>query len=222
MALVDPRTLESPLKRTLSELDREMSEILESNITDHEKVTRYNQVLHKYREYHTQFNKPLQIEFKPSVSDQPSFNRLVEDQILNVVPSKMRTKAAQLIDLIKNSDTMSWNDRGEFVYRGKPVPNTHMVDLVGDAIRFRKSVEPENWRVFASALSELSVPEELIGNKLRWRYMRNPEGAREEVFSTPLRAPPQGRLARGRASPVYRSKTPIRPGGSPLLNWEET
>ena len=58
MHLVDPKQWQrtdpmmTPVQRTISRLDEEMETILKrTDLTDSEKVTRYNQVLQRYLEY---------------------------------------------------------------------------------------------------------------------------------------------------------------------------
>ena len=65
MNLVDPRLLErlapiapvNPVHKTISVLDKDMSQILErDDISDREKVTQYNQTLQHYLDY---YHKPI-------------------------------------------------------------------------------------------------------------------------------------------------------------------
>ena len=60
----------------------------------------------------------------------------VEKEILDSVPKSLKQKARRLLDKIKG--TVSWNDRGDMVYRNAPVPGNNIVDLVNDALRKRK------------------------------------------------------------------------------------
>ena len=51
-------------------------------------------------------------------------------------------------------------------------PNTNVINLVNDVLRNRKTFVPNGWKIFCKALGKLNVPQDLIGNKLRWNYMQ--------------------------------------------------
>lgn len=225
MALVDPKVLQAfqsptqdPLKKILSELDKEMSRVLESDMSDREKVFLYNQILHKYNEFRTQNDKPLTVQLKPP--PETHLSSAVEDQVIQFMPMAHKTRAIDLMNRIKRSEDLSWNDKGEFVYQGKPIENTHMVDLVGDVMRARKNVKPFGWETFANALSKLNIPEEMVGNKERWNYMKS----NQEVFTTP---PVASRLARGRGlsltiSPSARPRPGIDRASPRNITWDDS
>ena len=48
MILVDPNSCRKPKQKKMSKLDEEMSQILESDLEESEKIKQYNQVLQKY------------------------------------------------------------------------------------------------------------------------------------------------------------------------------
>ena len=67
----------------------------------------------------------------------------------------MKTRARQLVKKLKeNKDLITWDDKAQLVYQGKPVPGSNVIDLVNDALRHRKNFNPQGWRLFAKALSE--------------------------------------------------------------------
>ena len=68
-----------------------------------------------------------------------------------------------------------------------------IADLVNETVRARKmSDEPKGWSVFARALKESNVPQELIGNKTRWLNTDNSPAPRDR--KTPVKKPEKTEL----------------------------
>ena len=229
MNLVDSRMLErvrppvNPLHRALSVLDSDMKSILErADMSDEEKVQAYNQTLQKYLEYQRPDVKAVEIsrqQNKPKVD--------VEQDVMRTIPKSMRGKALSLIDRIKENPETSWNDRGEFVYRGQVVSGTNMVDLINDVLRHRKTFNPRGRYDFARALRDSHVPQEMIGNSQVWNWMHR-ETATSDAFSTAGEdvtdeegsgdddnEPRRGRSMMKTPAKIRTSKKPIK-----KINWE--
>ena len=102
---------------------------------------------------------------------------------MRTVPKSMKRKASALLERIKSQPDMSWNERGEFIYKNRVLPGTHVVDLINDTLRHRKSFQPHGWRDFARALRHSNVPQDLVGHKQRWDWMHR-ESATSDAFST--------------------------------------
>ena len=188
MALVDPRMLESvpsqslsanPIENTMRRLDDEMRFILDrSDLNDREKVVLYNQVLMRYNLFSNKAGQhPVRvtIDKAPVKEDEEEKETRaepgVENEIIDSVPESLRQKARRLLDNIKG--TVSWNDRGEMLYRNAPVPGSNIVDLVNDALRKRKSFQPVGWKTFARDLKDVNAPMDLVGNPERWIYIQS-------------------------------------------------
>jgi len=85
-----------------------------------------------------------------------------------------KTGARQLLDKIKeNRNVLHWNDKGELMYENKPIPGSHVVDLVNDIVRHRKGFEPFGWSVFARGLTRMNVPENLVRHPQRQSTIRD-------------------------------------------------
>ncbi len=203
MALVEPRLLDAlqlqqqqqvlqyPALKALSSLDRDLQHVLnQQHLTTDEKVKQYNQVLQRYATYEDQQQMAARAPIKMQMvgSSEPSSSPTtsildaeamdsIEQEVLSSVPKTMKKKAQMLVKRIKNSPTMRWTDKGELVYKDQIVPNTNVVDLVNDALRRRKRIQPEGWQTFARALKETNVPQDLIGHQERWEWMQ--QSARE-------------------------------------------
>ena len=93
------------------------------------------------------------------------------------VPNMFKTGARQLSNKRKeNRDVLHWNDKGELMYENKPIPGSHVVDLVNDIVRHRKGFEPVGWSVFARGLARMNVQENLVRNPQRRHSGRAPFG----------------------------------------------
>ena len=90
----------------------------------------------------------------------------IKTDILESVPPMMKTRARQLGKKLKeNKDLITWDDKSQLVYEGKPIPGSNVVDLVNDALRHSKNFNPHGWRLFAKALSDGNIPEGIVRNE---------------------------------------------------------
>lgn len=166
--------LQNPIQKQLSELDREMKTVLESNINDNEKVYRYNQVLQRFLNYYGKLHEPTldseENTKKTNTLDEESANK-IKEQVLRLTPSTLRTKANEILNRVKDSNHLSWDSKGQLLINNIPVEHSNMVDLVNDVIRSRKNtIPPLGWKDFAREIKSLNLPEELIGNRDRYNY----------------------------------------------------
>ena len=196
MTLIEPRVLEmlqqrhlphhlmDPDVKALGALDEKMHDVMnESDLSEEERVKLHNQNLRRYLVYHArETEKPVLV--KNVKRDQSSLSPtedehldVVEKDILESVPQTMKTRAKRLVNKIKTSNRIGWNERGELVLDDQTLPNTNMVDLVNDVLRRRKTFEPRGWRTFTRALQEENVPQDLIGHKERWEWMQGEPSA---------------------------------------------
>ena len=218
MVLVPENTLERmqqrqqiltpPLTQTLKNLDSEMNDILSSKqLKVEEKAKLYNQVLQRYLTYydqrkdqavHVKLTTPKSSETpKPEESKESSkestevetIPNAVEQEVMKSVPKLYKTGARQLLDKIKeNRDVLHWNEKGELMYENKPIPGSHVVDLVNDTLRERKGFEPVGWSLFARGLARMNIPENIVRNPQRQSAVREFKArVREETPDSPSR-----------------------------------
>ncbi|KAG8229449.1 hypothetical protein J437_LFUL005554 [Ladona fulva] len=141
----------------ISRIDEEMKNILHTaNIPDNDKWDMYREVLLKYLNHLEKQKKPacLPVIDVPATSDldKTADSRILmegeesktvhTDEILNSVPQTFRRKACLLHDRILRS------------------------------VRPRKNTTPYGWEIFCSALHEMNIPQEYIGNQKRWNFIR--------------------------------------------------
>ena len=68
----------------------------------------------------------------------------------------MKTRARQLVKKLKeNKDLITWDDKAQLVYEGKPIPGSNVVDLVNEA------------------LSDVNIPEGIVRNENRLKTIRD-------------------------------------------------
>lgn len=67
----------------------------------------------------------------------------------------------------QSSNVTSWNERGEFIYKGDIIQGTNVVDLVCSATQIHKPCKeklPQGWDAFTNVMAELNIPVVVIGN----------------------------------------------------------
>ena len=209
MHLVDPKMMMmqppvtapvNPIHHSIATLDSDMRGVLERHdLNDEEKVRQYNQILHRYLEYHDHLRTPSLLT---------ESNTVKEAEIIRTVPVKYRGKAESLLKRIEREPSMRWNERGEFVHNGQVIKGSNIVDLVNDVVRHRKDFHPHGWQEFARALRRGNVPQDLVGNRRRWDWMHR-ESATSDAFSTAEEDSPE-RTPRSRPrhkTPAYRQRS---------------
>ena len=177
------------LEEKLCQLDQAMQHILNrKDVSQEEKLKLYHQILQKYLLYKDKA-EPMTVKVvgEPSLpepltipSPAEQTQESLEAEIIHSAPKNLRHKASVLLRRLKQDDNIAWNTKGELVYKGDVVPNTHIHDLVQDVLRKRKTHVPVGWQTFARALRESNIPQDLVGNLDRWQWMN------QEEESTPM------------------------------------
>ena len=91
----------NPEQEKVSDLDRHMKSILESNISDHEKMKKYQDFLNKFLTYNKKVEHP---------EDENKFN--IVDKVIGHVPIKSIKTARKLIQYLEdNPNQISWNEK---------------------------------------------------------------------------------------------------------------
>jgi hypothetical protein len=81
-------------------------------------------------------------------------------------------KAEMLMEKLMQNPHVRWNDNGEIILDNRLLPKTSIKELVDTALRNRKRTPTLNgWQEFATALSDMDIPKEIIGNKHVWSVM---------------------------------------------------
>ena len=163
----------------LGSLDSEMKNILDGGYNEDEKIKLYEQALQRYI---TMYKKHT----STTIPFQAPRHGVLEDDVLGSVPKSFKTNAAFILNTLKKSGHVTWNDKGEVVYDGNVHTGTHVSDLLNDILRRRKQFDPHGTAEFVSALKQARVPETVIGHKERWF---SPRSLGERTDYTPQASP---------------------------------
>ena len=163
-----------------SYLLKDMNQILQkTDLSEAEKAQKYGETLFKLQHSLEKTKKPPST-ISPQPTDQPPSTVALHDQILQSVPKTMQRKAELLLGMIKNNNNLTWDEQGVVSYKGKRIHGSNIIDLINDTIRQRKGVEPRGWETFSKALHESNIPQEVVGNPSRWKWMQTNTGDGEE------------------------------------------
>ena len=169
-----------------SHLLKDMDQILQkTDLSEAEKAQKYGETLFKLQHSLEKTKKPpSMLTNSPQTTDQPSTVAL-HDQILQSVPKTMQRKAELLLGMIKNNNNLTWDEQGVVSYKGKRIHGSNISDLINDTIRQRKGVETRGWKTFSKALHESNIPQEVIGNASRWKWMQSntSDGEESDLFT---------------------------------------
>lgn len=164
--------------KRLSELDKKMIMILNSDLPDHEKLKRFHEVLQTSLNLQ-QFNRPtqeknLEEEVKKSdleVKKMEEENKkvFVENQdnyhefILASLSKTSRKKAENVLSLIKfHPEILSWDSKGAITVHGEKIPNSNIVNFFNYLYNSRKL--PLHKSTYDVILKDLNIPKKFLGN----------------------------------------------------------
>jgi len=186
--ILNDKTIQTP-GTTLSRLDEEMREILNSNkfANEREKCTAYLQILQRYLYFVEEAKRSMitkstinpvddvyktnQLHYSENEEMKKTEKERMNDSfILDSVPLKFRQKAKLLLNHLHSnaSDRLAWDKYGVISIDGIRVAESNIVDLVNDAMRSRKTARPTGRHHFATLLHSVKVPREFIGNQDLW------------------------------------------------------
>ncbi|KAJ1150734.1 hypothetical protein NDU88_003523 [Pleurodeles waltl] len=165
-------------KNETQRLDAEIKAILNrTDLKPHDKAGLYSGALQNFLQYYKQLNseKNKLTLYTPDAEQQPVPSVAPQDlgpsptpgafvvDLLKNISQKYRGAAQMLLSIMTaTKDLISWNDRGEFVYKGQPVAGSNMYDLVrglthGKTLSTQDA--PRGWKQFLSAAAEPNIPQ---------------------------------------------------------------
>ena len=154
--------MQPPVDTTLRDLDADMTSILDrTDIEVSDKVRLYNQALLRYNSMtKTRANKPTRVvvvpEEKVMNGEAGEAGNDSAGEIVATMPKSLHVTARLLATRLKKM--VDWNDRGELLHEGVPIPGSNITDLVHDLVRKRKTFDPIGWRQLASQLRGSNIP----------------------------------------------------------------
>lgn len=166
-----------------------------TDLTPEEKAALYGHQLYRYRNYlreaRNQGKEKIIIPEKPATENEPADPAPppppppppaaeaseMEQQVIKSVPGNMQKKAGLLLDRLKKTKVLKWNDDGEISYRGKMIPDSNIVDLVTNTMKTRPPKRlgfPIGNDEFAQALKETNIPRDYVQNPNVIKAMERP------------------------------------------------
>lgn len=186
-----PQPPVAPVVRQLSDLDQQMSDILQH--TDkglEEKINAYQHVLQRYQKFYAQYHGTTQHTpptSAPTTTTTPNHHPApniedIEKEVVQSLPKNLRAKGQRLMMHLKNNGVMTYNDRGQLIHHGMLVPGTHILDLVNDALRPSHTKPPPQGRhLFVDGLKESNTPQQYVASK----YFKTFEAMKEKRAASP-------------------------------------
>lgn len=208
LVLVPHETLnrlhDKPVLRTqsdvLGELDSEMQKILLQKSEDSEKWKLYQQTLQRYLHFVNEQRKPLEISIANQTDQSHQDHTRFLSQLTTVTPKKFQHHAKALFHSLAQSNAIvSWDELGQLRIDDTPLPQSHIVELISDAVRTRKIAKARGWKSFATVLKRINVPLDLISNTQYRDQILSQRGSgvvaeRGVVRAVPLDAPLRRKL----------------------------
>ena len=81
---------------------------------------------------------------------------LEADLIISAMPKSLKRKAEALLRYIEKE--VSWNDKGELVYRGETLSGSHFTDLIRYTLQEYGEAPPPHYEAFVEILQRANVP----------------------------------------------------------------
>ena len=178
-----------PVPDALRRLDSDMEAILKTpSLQLAEKVDRYNQVLTDYltmtKDYRVMQQRPPgrvnqgvggvadAITAGADDGSAAASGGVGSDEkqsdVLGMVTQKYRPKAQRLLTFLSRVPQVSWTQRGELKVGDHVYEDSHIVDLVSNAVKPQTATSakshspPSAWTAFAKVLKEANVPQDMI------------------------------------------------------------
>lgn len=179
-----------PSKKQMTEFDVAMSNILNSSLSDHEKVRQYHELLQRKMNLQ-EFNLPWmskQLENNKSEKEKsekensekakpekeeldikqeaPTELKDYDSFVISNVPMHMQKQAEALMNLLKSrSNAFEWDNSGVVRYKGQKIEKSNLADLFHLIFCVNKKPPVEAPTEFLNALQEMGVPESMIKNR---------------------------------------------------------
>ena len=164
------KAIDKPVNTVQAQMDAKMSSILKKDIPDYDKEKLYAQELEKLRTLRNQNAMP-----PPPIPGDVNIS-------LASIPKMYQRKAEGLLDYLRSTKNVSWDEKGQLRISGRPIERSHILDLIHDAVRYRKmSKRPEGWRELSTYLEQSNVPRELVGNPAWMKGSKGVESSEDTV-----------------------------------------
>ena len=167
-------TVENDLNETMRHI------LTRSDLIPYEKAKLYASALQRFLNIVKQGDEetarltlslPVESENKTVIGvtdDQQTTKDEIAKEVIGNVPVRTRKNASYIMDKIsKSGDVASWNDEGEFIFKGKTIKGSHMLDLVKNLTESHKVSDdrrPLGWPEMLQTVANLNIPFSAIPN----------------------------------------------------------
>ena len=157
MMLVDPSSLllkttniPDVVENNIMKIDSDIKQILDlQNVNEYDKARMYEQALRKYLlaiDQKTGETKQPQV-LTESVSTSPKYETEIknekitrlENRMLETIPKTLRRKGEMLLNHLKETSNLHWNELGEIILDGEQIIGSNISNLLNDTLRPRKT-----------------------------------------------------------------------------------
>ena len=159
----------NPVLTHMDRIDQELqSTIDDSKTSGRLKTQKINELLSKHDTFHKQYDNQSghsnQLGNVSNLGTPPS-NDIWRDKTVVAAPPRTKKITEGLLDHIKSSNRMHWDNDGRLVIDGMSIPGTNILDLVHSMTRKRtKATIPVGSDQFLKVLNEINTPRELLPN----------------------------------------------------------
>jgi hypothetical protein len=162
--------VDKPIDTSIAKLDSAMNETLKTNISDYDKEKLFTQQLNQY------------LDMRDQKYDSQPENYLAP-HMLTSIPKNYQSKAKGLLQYLHADKDVHWDESGQLHIGQQKIDNSHIIDLIHDAMRQRKKAEkPKGWKELSQHLQSKNVPKELIGNP-EWQHTPKTHRTLDERFT---------------------------------------
>nr|DAC81396.1 TPA_asm: acintoc2 [Pimephales minnow adintovirus] len=134
----------------------------------------------------------------------------VVDEVLKNIPSRSVKNSRYILDKMSKAVGLSgWNESGEFVFRGKVIHGSHMVDLLKNVTapqNIRHDRRPLGWSEFLQFFASLNIPFSTVPN----HQVRSLIQSLKNHTTSPPTTPPAGSYNKVRKH-LSRARTDAKP-----------
>ena len=172
----------------LSDLDKQIQDILKKKMNDDEKAKLYAQALQKYVTF------PNVNTVKPNTEEEekkePAENSAdLESKILDSVPVKHKNTAAKILNFLKQHE-ISWSQNKELMQNSNVIPGSDIIQLVNFLVRDRAR-KPVAFEEIKKILDMKHFPQDFIKNK----YLMNEKTTIKKNIKTMYALPKRRKIS---------------------------
>lgn len=180
--------LHNPEKRELQRSEMEIKHVWDKDIPADEKIRLFTEELNNLKSRYDELTKakPLKVVMEKNLEDNK--NNAMDSNIIKSLPKNSQSEGELILNhLRKYPEVITWNERGEIIFKGDVVPGSNLTDLVSSVTTARKSNLPVfQQTVFLKALSETNTPESWIKNRGNKKLLQSYKNIKEDnPFSSP-------------------------------------